>query len=171
MNKRITILAFLAVLVLVAGCAPPEEIGADIEDEVMEDKELSTDQAVIDTDTEEMIVEEEGDVEDADDAMEDVAEENVVEITSDGFSPDAITVGVGETVTWINRDTDTHWPASATHPSHTVYPTTGGCIGSTFDACGALGEGESWSFTFDEVGEWKYHDHLNPSLWGSVTVQ
>jgi len=40
-----------------------------------------------------------------------------------------------------------------------------------FDACGGLKTGESWSFTFGEVGEWKYHDHLIAGHFGTVTVQ
>lgn len=100
-----------------------------------------------------------------------LAAENTIEITAEGFSPSTITVTKGTTVTWINMDTERHWVASASHPTHTVYPTTGGCIGSTFDACAAMEEGDAFSFTFDEIGEWKYHDHLNPSNFGSVVVQ
>jgi plastocyanin len=96
---------------------------------------------------------------------------NVIEITSSGFSPQRITINQGETVTWVNRNNEEHWPASAQHPTHRVYPTTGGCLGSTFDACKGLAQGEEWSFTFDEKGSWNYHDHLNPGLFGTVVVE
>ncbi|MEK6907304.1 MAG: plastocyanin/azurin family copper-binding protein [Nanoarchaeota archaeon] len=94
-----------------------------------------------------------------------------VEITSEGFNPNPVTIAVGDTVTWVNKDTIEHWPASAMHPTHTVYPESGGCIGSKFDACKGLKLGESWSFTFNEKGTWNYHDHLVLGLYGKVIVQ
>ena len=95
----------------------------------------------------------------------------VIEITSEGFSPNPLTITQGSTVTWINKDTNEHWPASAMHPTHAVYPEPGGCIGSKFDACGGLKEGESWSFTFNEKGTWNYHDHLDVSKFGKIIVE
>ena len=101
---------------------------------------------------------------------------NVIEITSSGFTPSELTISKGETVTWINRDTEEHWPASAMHPTHTVYP--GSDIkkcgtseeGNIFDACRGLAPGEIWSFTFNEVGSWDYHDHLVNGLFGKIIV-
>ncbi len=93
-----------------------------------------------------------------------------IEIMSSKFSPDTLTIGVGETVTWINKDSVSHWPASAVHPTHAVYPEAGGCMGSKFDACKALSPGESFSFTFNQKGTWGYHDHLNPTLTGTIIV-
>ena len=97
--------------------------------------------------------------------------ENIIQITSSGFNPSTLTVTARTTVTFITMDGGTYWPASASHPSHTVYPSEGGCIGSTFDACKELAQGETFEFTFDEVGQWSYHDHLNPSLTGIVIVE
>ena len=97
--------------------------------------------------------------------------ENTVEMSSTGFSPNSLTVKAGDTVTFVNKDTNQHWPASAVHPTHTVYPESGGCIGSKFDACKGLAEGESWSFVFNEEGTWKYHDHLSSSLTGTIAVE
>ena len=62
------------------------------------------------------------------------------------------------------------WPASAFHPSHSAYPEKGGCISSAFDACRGLKEGESWSFIFNQVGKWGYHNHLNSRITGVVEV-
>ncbi|HLC64512.1 MAG TPA: plastocyanin/azurin family copper-binding protein [Candidatus Nanoarchaeia archaeon] len=96
---------------------------------------------------------------------------STIEVTSSGFSPNSITINSGDTVTWINKDSAPHWPASAMHPTHLLYPETGGCIGSKFDACGEIPPGGSWSFTFSQKGEWKYHDHINPgSMFGTVIV-
>lgn len=97
--------------------------------------------------------------------------ENTVEITSSGFSPNKLTINAGDTVTFVNKDTNPHWPASAVHPTHTVYPESGGCIGSKFDACKGLAQGGTFPFKFDKKGIWKYHDHLNIGLTGTIVVQ
>lgn len=96
---------------------------------------------------------------------------NKIEITSEGFSPSTLIISSGTTVIFTNKDSVKHWPASAAHPTHLVYPDSGGCIGSKFDACHGLNQGESWTFAFIHKGTWKYHDHLNPKLFGSITVE
>lgn len=96
---------------------------------------------------------------------------NIIEITSNGFSPNPLTIKQGDAVTWINKNTVEHWPASAIHPTHNVYPEPGGCIGSKFDACRGLKQDESFSFTFNEKGEWNYHDHLDVSKFGKIIVE
>lgn len=101
---------------------------------------------------------------------------NIIEITNAGFSPAQITIDKGASVTFVNKGTAESWPASAQHPTHQVYP--GSDIkkcntpeqSSIFDACRGLQQGESWSFTFNVAGNWKYHDHLNPGLRGEVSV-
>ncbi|MEM4282123.1 MAG: cupredoxin domain-containing protein [Candidatus Woesearchaeota archaeon] len=100
-----------------------------------------------------------------------VEKTNVIEITESGFSPRTLSIRAGETVVFVNKDINPHWPASAVHPTHTVYPESGGCIGSKFDACRGLAQGETFSFKFDKIGRWKYHDHLNPSLTGEIVVE
>ena len=94
-----------------------------------------------------------------------------IKMSSTGFNPASVTVKAGQSVTWINKDAIGHWPASGPHPIHTEYPETGGCSSSTFDACAGIAPGKSWSFTFNLKGSWKYHDHLNPNLWGMVVVK
>lgn len=86
-----------------------------------------------------------------------------ISITDTGFEPAQVTVAPGATVTFVNNGQALHWPASAPHPTHTALP--------GFDAKKGLATGESYSFTFDNAGVWKFHDHLNPSLFGAVTVQ
>ena len=98
-------------------------------------------------------------------------EMHTIEITSSGFSPSSLTIKQGDTVAFVNKDSAPHWTASAFHPTHSAYPESGGCIGSTFDACKGLSQGESWSFTFNEVGEWKYHDHLSSGDTGTIIVE
>ncbi len=90
------------------------------------------------------------------------SEKNVVKVTSSGFSSKSITIKVGESVTWQNDDSENHIVNSAVHPTHLVYPPLN---------LGVIKPGETRSLTFSEAGTYKYHDHLNPSLTGSVTVE
>ena len=87
----------------------------------------------------------------------------VVEISSRGFSPEILEVEQGDIVTWVNLDSKRHWPASDSHPIHDVYP--------DFDSKKPLMANEEWEFHFDKVGEWEYHDHLNPSKVGKIIVR
>lgn len=79
------------------------------------------------------------------------------------FSPSEVKIQKGGKVTWANKSSRSVWPASAVHPTHLLYP--------GFDALRGLNTGESYSFTFEKVGEWTYHDHLNPSVRGKVKVE
>ncbi len=97
--------------------------------------------------------------------------QNVITYTNTGYSPSTLTVQVGTTITFKSESSIAMWVASASHPTHKVYPTTGGCLGSTFDACKGIQPGDSWSFKFDIAGNWKYHDHLKPSSFGTIIVK
>lgn len=91
------------------------------------------------------------------------ADKNVVKVSSSGFSPQNITITVGESVTWINEDSENHQIQSAVHPTHQLYP--------PLNTVGLLKSGEKKSLSFPEAGTYKYHDHLNPSFTASVTVE
>jgi plastocyanin len=103
--------------------------------------------------------------------------EVIIKITTYGFESKEVEISKGTKVTWVNEQSNPSWPASAVHPIHEVYP--GSSIkkcgtpkqDKIFDACRGLNQGESWSFIFNEVGEWYYHDHLNPSLKGNIVVK
>ena len=103
--------------------------------------------------------------------LDEAETQSAITYTSGGFSPSVINVKKGEEVRFLNESDGAMWPASAIHPTHTLYPTQGGCIGSTFDACAEVQPGDSWSFKFDIAGSWKYHNHLNPSQTGTVVVE
>lgn len=100
---------------------------------------------------------------------------HTVNMGSDGFDPKQITIRQGDTVEFVVTGSRDYWPASDIHPSHTLYPGTSisdcGEGKDMFDSCGKLKNGEKFSFTFHEKGEWKYHDHLSPSKEGTVTVE
>jgi plastocyanin len=104
------------------------------------------------------------------------AKENVITYTDSGYSPKTLTVKSGETVTFKNESSSSMWPASAVHPSHRVYSGTSlsehcpDINGTAFDACKGYLPGQTWSFKFDKVGSWKYHDHLNPTHTGTIEV-
>ncbi|MBI2003371.1 MAG: cupredoxin domain-containing protein [Parcubacteria group bacterium] len=100
-----------------------------------------------------------------------------VNMTDSGFNPAEVTINAGDTVKFVNQGDQSHWPASAVHPVHELYPGSGISKCGTdqalfiFDACRGLSRGESFSFTFNAKGSWPYHDHLNPSLKGKIIVQ
>ena len=108
----------------------------------------------------------------ADSSGEEPSTPETVTIRFDGsaFVPSSVTISQGDSVTWVNDSETPTWPASAQHPTHTAYPTEGGCIGSSFDACRGLEQGETFTFTFEEIGTWNFHDHLNSTIFGRVTV-
>src|SRR5262245_40344887 len=86
----------------------------------------------------------------------------VIHMDDNGFSPDTVTIDKGDTIEFENVGAQIHWPASNVHPTHDIYP--------AFDPKKPVQPGESWSFTFDRVGTWKFHDHIYPQFGGSITV-
>ena len=102
---------------------------------------------------------------------------HIIEVTSSGFNPKDLTIKKGDKVIWTNKGDKESWPASAVHPTHKAYPGSGrekcGTAeeGNIFDACKGLKNGESYEFIFNEKGKWGYHDHLDTSNFGSITVQ
>ena len=92
----------------------------------------------------------------------DTAKVTVIYTTS-GFSPKNITVKKGEVVEFINQSGKNMSVASDPHPTHTVYP--------EFDQYKTNYRGQnSFLFTFGKVGSWKYHDHIQSALTGTVVV-
>ena len=106
-----------------------------------------------------------------------IISKKVVTYTDSGYSPNTITIKKGETVTWKNDSKLLMWTASAVHPTHKAYPGTNIANCGTpagfnqFDACGGVASGQSWSFKFDNVGTWGYHNHLKASDWGKIIVE
>jgi plastocyanin len=91
------------------------------------------------------------------------AAKHTIEITKEGFSPKNISVTLGDEVIFINTTSSSAWPASDFHPSHDIYP--------AFDPGQGIQSGDSWSFVFDRVGKWNFHDHLLPARRGVITVE
>ncbi|NQV93223.1 cupredoxin domain-containing protein [Candidatus Kaiserbacteria bacterium] len=91
-----------------------------------------------------------------------VIKENTINLSDEGFYPQELTVSKGTTVTFTNTRDHYFWPASNLHPTHGIY--------SEFDPKKPISPTNSWSFTFMNVGEWEFHDHLAPYFTGIITV-
>lgn len=108
--------------------------------------------------------------------VENVAPATTVTYTDQGFSPKEVSIAQGTTVTFVNQSSGKMWVASAKHPDHTVYSGTSlsqHCPDTTnaaFDECAGEEPGATFSFTFGKAGTWKYHDHLNSKMFGSIVV-
>jgi plastocyanin len=87
----------------------------------------------------------------------------IISMTDEGYSPSTVTIKQGETIVFENNSSMDNWPASNIHPTHEIY--------SEFDPKRPIASGDSWSFTFDQAGIWRFHDHLTPSFVGTITVE
>lgn len=96
----------------------------------------------------------------ADESSFGTGKEVVVELLEGGYSPEEVTIKRGDVVKFVNKRKHYFWPASNLHPTHTIYP--------EFDPQEPVES--SWSFRFNKVGEWRYHDHLAPYFTGKVKV-
>lgn len=84
-------------------------------------------------------------------------EPNTVTIDNFAFGPAAITVAPGTKVTWTNRDDEPHTVTSVDDPK-------------PFKS-GALDTGDSFSFTFDKPGTYRYFCSIHPHMTGTVVVR
>lgn len=83
-----------------------------------------------------------------------------VTYTNEGFQPATLEVGVGAMVHFVNESDTSMWVASDSHPAHDILP--------TFDQ---FKTGDMFMYIFEESGTWEYHDHLNPTAVGKITVK
>ena len=104
-------------------------------------------------------------------------EKYTILMSNEGFSPNSLEIKKGDVVVFLNSGDDRHWPASNVHPTHTQYPGSGiekcGTVDESkiFDACRSIKAGENYTFTFNEVGTWSYHDHVHSTLKGTIVVK
>ena len=83
------------------------------------------------------------------------AETTEVQIDNFSFGPGTLTVPVGTTVTWTNRD----------DIPHTVVSTDGVFKSKVLDT------DEKFSFTFSKTGTYPYFCSIHPKMTGKVIVQ
>ena len=86
-----------------------------------------------------------------------VMEEGGVSSDIVNFTLENLVVSVGTTVTWVNRD-------SASHTSTALADTARRWNSNR------LRTGESFSFTFNEPGTYRYRCSIHPSMKATVTV-
>lgn len=79
---------------------------------------------------------------------------NQVTIKTFAYGPKDITVPVGTTVTWINKDPEVHTVVSKDKKFRSS----------------ALDTDDSFSFTFTEPGAYSFFCSLHPQMTGTVTV-
>lgn len=82
--------------------------------------------------------------------------------TNEGYFPKEISVKKGDTLKFVNMSDRMIWTASDEHPAHTIYP--------EFDQKTSAAKGNEYSFTFEKVGTWGYHNHNNSRHIGTVIV-
>lgn len=86
----------------------------------------------------------------------------IIVFSNNTAAPKTISLNVGDTVTFVNNEATPHWPASGVHPTHQICP--------GFDSLRGLKRGETYSFTFKEAKTCPWHDHLKPTINGSIVV-
>jgi amicyanin len=79
-----------------------------------------------------------------------------VAIANYAFAPAALTVKVGQTVTWTNEDSAPHTVTVASGPQTFSSP--------------ELKKGDTYSFTFTRPGTYSYYCAVHPSMTAAVTV-
>jgi len=77
-----------------------------------------------------------------------------VEISGYKFTPATVTIAVGGTVTWVNKDNAAH---------NVVFD------GDSFEPPN-LHEGGTWGHEFNDAGEFAYHCGVHPTMKGKVIV-
>ncbi len=78
-----------------------------------------------------------------------------VDIAGYAFTPQALTIKKGTTVTWTNRDAAVH----------NVIADNGGPTSPN------LSKGQSYSFTFKTAGIYGYHCSFHPNMTGTIIVK
>ena len=79
---------------------------------------------------------------------------NNIDITGFAFSPETLTISVGDTVIWTNKDSTTH---TATADGE-------------FDS-GNLGNGDTFSHTFTTAGTYTYYCKIHTSMTATIVVE
>ena len=94
----------------------------------------------------------------ASESMMPAAGPNAVTIKSYAFGPKSLTVKAGTTVTWTNQDI----------ARHNIVVDDGAPAGGPNGPL--FGKGETFSFTFANVGTYAYHCDPHPYMHGTVVV-
>lgn len=91
-----------------------------------------------------------------------IATKTTIIFTNDGFTPSEYTSKAGEAVTVKNDSSQRLQFSSDDHPTHRIHPE----INLT-----TLAPGESATITPGGAGVYHFHDHIDDSKTGTLTVQ
>jgi len=91
----------------------------------------------------------------SDNSVTNPVQSQAVTIQNFAFAPASITVPVGSTVTWTNKDAVAHTTTSD---------------GAGWDS-GSLAQNASFARTFPSKGTFSYHCAIHPNMVATVTVQ
>lgn len=143
-NMKKIHLMLMGMLVLVAftavSCNGSAKVGADTDNDTDDTADISADVS----------------------ATTETAKTVTIEYRDAGFSPANVTINKGDTVRFLNKSSNAFWPASGPHPTHTALP--------AFDAKQNVAVDGNYDYTFNDEGEWGYHNHLKATAFGKVTV-
>lgn len=87
-------------------------------------------------------------------SVEAILRESEIEIEDFVFNPKTVTIKVGTTVKWSNKDESSHRVTS-----------DDGSWGSN-----SLSKGDSFFYTFTQAGTFSYHCGVHPSMTGTIVV-
>ena len=89
------------------------------------------------------------------DAKQDDSKVHKVTIQNLKYDPATLSIKPGETVMWVNKDDNDHTVTS--HDGKTLKSEN-------------LGSGDTFKYTFDKAGKFKYHCKYHPRMKGLITV-
>jgi plastocyanin len=84
-----------------------------------------------------------------------IASGSIVILSNFAFSPATLTVAVGSTVTWTNKDASSHTVTSDTE---------------VFNS-GGMSQNATFSYTFNTAGTYAYHCIIHTYMKGTIIVQ
>ncbi len=102
--------------------------------------------------------------------------EHFVEMRASGFTPKTSVIQKGDRVTFINKGSTSVWIVSDDYKTNTDYPSSDiekcGTVeqANIFDSCEGIESDQTYTFTFNEVGSWGYHDYFRPGIKGTIIV-
>ncbi len=85
-----------------------------------------------------------------------------VEIKDFSFNPASLAINIGDTVTWVNKDSAPHRVVFSSSPS--------GSSQTEFDSLN-IATGGTASHKFATAGDYSYYCSIHPSMKGSITVK
>lgn len=86
----------------------------------------------------------------------------IISIKDSGYIPGDATVNKGTTVTWVNEGSKLHTVSSNPYKENTELPSL---------VSDPIKPQDTYSYTFNDAGTFKYHDELDPKINAQVVVQ